>query len=105
EHQVDAGLDRQSLQRFLSVVAEEEFQLAVTDLAAESLAHEQLQVGLIVHHENLARHVVGVLHPCCSDCLWDRVTKKALGGNLPFDNVGPPFLAAASPTDDISTWP
>jgi hypothetical protein len=42
QNQIDAGLYGKRLQRFLAVVAEEEFQFAVADLAAESLANEQL---------------------------------------------------------------
>jgi hypothetical protein len=55
QHEFDSGMAGERLQGLLSVVAEEKLEFLVADLAAESLANQQLQVRLIVHYQDLMR--------------------------------------------------
>ena len=48
------GCTSSACKRFLAVMAEEKLELPLANLTAESLADQQFQIRLVVHHQDLA---------------------------------------------------
>ena len=67
EDQIDIGLCRERRQRFLAVMGKAEDKFALTDLAAEALREQELEIGLVVDSEDLAAHARVAAIAACLD--------------------------------------